>query len=317
MQDAGSKDLRGVIAATPTPLREDLTIDFDRLIDHCRWLLGPGRCDGINLLGTTGEATSLSVDARLAAMRAVASSGLPLDRMMVGTGAAALLDAVKLTAAARDLGYAGALLLPPFYYKDIDQESLAAYVGSVIAGAGSDGLKLYLYHFPQNSGIPYGIDTVAQLQERFPSTVVGLKDSAGNIEYTRELARRLTGLAVFPGSESVLSEAPRAGFAGCISATVNVTAGWVQSYWQAPDSDHGRSALALAGAVRQALSRHAFVATVKWALSDITHQPGWTRVLPPMRPLSESEGMALAAALAGTAYKDLSEPAAKWRAAVS
>ncbi|RWF15117.1 MAG: dihydrodipicolinate synthase family protein, partial [Mesorhizobium sp.] len=71
--------LQGVIAATPTPLNADLTIDTGRLIAHCRWLLGEGGCDGINLLGTTGEATSFSVEQRVAAMRAVAASGLPLE----------------------------------------------------------------------------------------------------------------------------------------------------------------------------------------------------------------------------------------------
>ena len=135
------KRLHGVIAATPTPLKSDLAIDVERLIGHCRWLLGDGGCDGINLLGTTGEATSFSVEQRLAAMRAVAGSGLPLERMMVGTGAAAFADAVTLTSAARELGFNGALLLPPFYYKGIEAESLADYVGAVIGKAGKPGAE--------------------------------------------------------------------------------------------------------------------------------------------------------------------------------
>ena len=135
------KKLHGVIAATPTPLKPDMSIDIERLIGHCRWLLGDGGCDGINLLGTTGEATSFSVEQRIAAMRAVAASGLPLQRMMVGTGASALADAVALTSAARELGFNGALLLPPFYYKGIDAESLADYVGEVIGRAGQSGAE--------------------------------------------------------------------------------------------------------------------------------------------------------------------------------
>ena len=107
------KTLKGVIAATPTPLNADLSIDIDRLVGHCRWLLGDGGCDGINLLGTTGEATSFSVEQRIAAMRAVAQSGVPLQRMMVGTGASALADAVALTRAARELGFAGRCFCRP------------------------------------------------------------------------------------------------------------------------------------------------------------------------------------------------------------
>src|SRR6516225_8810807 len=89
--------LQGVIAAVATPLSDNLTIDHDRLVSHCRWLLAQGGCDGINLLGTTGEATSFSVALRIDAMQAIARSGLPLERFMVGTGAAALEDAVRLT----------------------------------------------------------------------------------------------------------------------------------------------------------------------------------------------------------------------------
>src|SRR5690606_39222590 len=114
--------LSGVVAAAATPLNADFTIDTARLVEHCAWLLDGGGCHGINLLGTTGEATSFSVEQRLAAMTAIARSGLPLERFMVGTGAAALADAVGLTAAAMELGFAGALLLPPFYYKGIDDD---------------------------------------------------------------------------------------------------------------------------------------------------------------------------------------------------
>ena len=70
----------------------------------------------INLLGTTGEATAFSVEQRLAVMRAVADAGLPLERFMVGTGVPALADTVRLTRAACELGFAGALVLPPFFY---------------------------------------------------------------------------------------------------------------------------------------------------------------------------------------------------------
>ena len=47
-----------------------------------RWrgfLLDNG-CDGLNVLGTTGEATSFSIDQRQRVMSAYAASGLPLDR---------------------------------------------------------------------------------------------------------------------------------------------------------------------------------------------------------------------------------------------
>lgn len=100
----------------------------------------------------TGEAIPFSAAARVDAMRAIAGSGLPLDRFMVGTGPAALEDAVRLTAEAEALGLAGELLLSPFYYKGIDADGLVAFIEAVIERVGSDGLRLSLYHFPQNTG---------------------------------------------------------------------------------------------------------------------------------------------------------------------
>src|SRR6266851_8488271 len=113
-----SDKLQGVIAAVATAVDDKGEPDSARSTALARFLLDNG-CDGLNVLGTTGEATSFSLDQRRRVMSAYAASGLPLDRMMVGTGAAALADAVALTKHAGELGFAGALVLPPFYYKGV------------------------------------------------------------------------------------------------------------------------------------------------------------------------------------------------------
>src|SRR5262245_5771090 len=88
--------LKGVIAAVATPVNADGSPDTARATKLARYLIDNG-CDGLNVLGTTGEATSFSLDERKRVMDAYKSAGLPLDRMMVGTGAAAVADAVALT----------------------------------------------------------------------------------------------------------------------------------------------------------------------------------------------------------------------------
>lgn len=297
--------LTGVIAAAATPLRDDLSIDHERLIMHCRWLLGDGGCDAINLLGTTGEATSFSLEQRLAAMRAVAEAGLPMHRFMVGTGASALADAVRLTAEAKALGFAGALLLPPFYYKGIDDESLAAYVDTVIAQVGAEGLGLYLYHIPQNTGVPWPIEVVAALAERHPGTLAGLKDSSGDIAYSTDLAKRVPGIAVFPSSEATLSLARERGFAGCISATTNVTGPLARIAFHQAGTPEAEAAVAAAAALRAALSTVTLVAAVKDTVAEIHGDSVWRRPHPPLRPLTEAERRTLREALAQTEYPRL------------
>src|SRR5215475_10909297 len=123
--------LTGVIAAVATAVDESGAPDAARSVKLARFLLDTG-CDGLNVLGTTGEATSFSLEQRKRVMTHYRDAGLPLDRLMVGTGAAATADAVALTRHAAALGFAGALLLPPFYYKGVPDDGLAAYVGAIV-----------------------------------------------------------------------------------------------------------------------------------------------------------------------------------------
>ena len=292
--------LKGVIAAAATPIRDDLSIDLDRLVAHCRWLLGDGGCDGINLLGTTGEATSFSADQRVEAMRVVAKAGLPLDRFMVGTGAAALDDAVRLTAEAKALGFSGALLLPPFYYKGIDADGLVAYVETLVRRVGGDGLGLYLYHFPANSGVPYTPEIVARLRDALGETLRGLKDSSGDLDFSAGLAKSLPGFDVFPSAEASLGRAAELGFAGCISATANVTGPFAQAAWSGEGAAKTEG-LAAAIDIRAAIAKFPLVAAVKATLALMSGNAGWNRVMPPLTALTPAQNEALRGALGGTA----------------
>lgn len=296
--------LAGMIAAAATPFSDaEGAVDLDGLVGHCRRLLALG-CDGINLLGTTGEATSLPVDRRIAVMKAVASSGLPLDRFMVGTGAASLADAAALTAEAVELGFHGALVLPPFYYKGIDEAGLSAFYEGLIGQVDRAGLRLYLYNFPQNTGIRFSTAWISRLRDCYPDTVVGVKDSSGDIEAARALARDLPGFAVFPSTEAVAAEVGPDAFAGVISASLNVTVPFFRG---------GRGAgglgdrTAKAVAIRAALSEVPLVAAVKWALADLTGDPGWRLLCPPLVALNPGQVAHLVAALAKTDYPSLGD----------
>jgi 4-hydroxy-tetrahydrodipicolinate synthase len=54
-----------VFCASLTPLQADGTPDHGLFVEHCHYLLEEG-CDGIALLGTTGEANSFSSGERKA-----------------------------------------------------------------------------------------------------------------------------------------------------------------------------------------------------------------------------------------------------------
>ena len=287
-----SPRLRGVIAATATPIDADFRPDLGRLVRHCRALLDGG-CDAINLLGTTGEATAFGVEQRIAVMRAIAESGLPLDRFMVGTGVPALDETVRLTRAACELGFAGALVLPPFYYPDVHDDGLVAYIDALVARVDHSRVAVYLYHIPQNTKVPWPLEVVARLRERHGATLAGLKDSAGDLAYARSIVAAVPGFDVFPSSEATLGNATADGFAGCISATVNVTARESQAAWSGQGSASGAAAAKKAAELRAIVAGHPLVAAVKSLLAARYRDDAWRRLALPLVALDSDRAAAL------------------------
>ena len=103
--------------------------------------------------------------------------------MMVGTGAAATADAVALTRYAAELGFAGALVLPPFYYKGVPDDGLVAYIDTIVKATAQQPIPIYLYHYPQQSGLHWHVALVKRLLDTFGARIVGLKDSSGDMSY--------------------------------------------------------------------------------------------------------------------------------------
>ena len=272
-----SKTLSGVIAAVATPLDENGAPDLKRATDLARHLLDNG-CDGLNVLGSTGEATSFSVAERKAVMDAYKANGLPLGRLMVGTGAASVSDAIVLTKHAAALGFGGALVLPPFYYKGIPDDGLVDYIGTLVKATADSKLPLYLYHYPQLTGLQWHVPLIKRLRETFPSRIVGLKDSSGDMAFSRAAAAVAPDFAVFPSSEACLIEARGGAFAGCISATANLNPDLCQRAWSQGDA----VALDAAVTIRKLFEGRQLVPGVKALLSHIHGDPALARVRPPL-----------------------------------
>jgi 4-hydroxy-tetrahydrodipicolinate synthase len=282
--------LRGVIAAISTPVEPNGEPEIARATKLARFLLDNG-CDGLNVLGTTGEATSFSLAQRQTVMTAYRDAGLPLDRLMVGTGAAAVADAVALTRHAAELGFAGALVLPPFYYKGVPDDGLAAYIDTIVSATTAKPIPIYLYHFPAQSGLPWHPKLVRRLLDTFGQRLVGLKDSSGDMAYAREVAAISPAFKVFPSTEAVLVEARGGAFAGCISATANLNADLCQRAWSRGDA----TALDTAVTIRKLFDGRALVSGVKALLAHIHGDAALSRVMPPLAAFSPADTAAVVA----------------------
>ena len=282
--------LRGVIAAVATAVDDKGEPDTARSTTLAKYLLANG-CDGLNVLGTTGEATSFSLEQRKRVMTAYRDAGVPLDRLMVGTGAASVADAVALTRHAAELGFAGALVLPPFYYKGVPDDGLVAYIDTIIAATAAKPIPIYLYHFPAQSGLPWHVNLVKRLLDAHGGRIVGLKDSSGDMAYAREAAAISPTFKVFPSTEAVLLDARAGAFAGCISATANLNADLCARAWKNGDA----AALADAVTIRKLFDGKQLVSGVKALLAHIHHDPAWARVPPPLSAFAAADRAAVTA----------------------
>ena len=111
---------------------------------------------------------------------ALGSSDIDAGLSVPGVGCCAIPDTVALCQMALDIGAAGVLMLPPFYYKPVDDDGLFAAYAEIIERVGDSNLKILLYHIPQNTGVPITLDLIDRLTGAYPGTVVGIKDSAGD-----------------------------------------------------------------------------------------------------------------------------------------
>lgn len=283
--------LHGVIAAVATAVGEDGEPDCARSIRLARHLLDNG-CDGLNVLGTTGEATSFSLAQRRRVMTAYREARLPLDRLMVGTGAAAVADAIALTRHAADLGFAGALVLPPFYYKNVPDDGLFTYIERILEATAASPIPIYLYHFPAQSGLPWHMGLITRLLASFGDRLAGLKDSSGDMAFARQAAAISDRFKVFPSTEAILIDARAGAFAGCISATANLNADFCRLAYRDGDG----AALAAAVAIRGLFDGKPLVSGVKALLAHIHKDAAWAQVVPPLCVFPRSD---LLAAIAG------------------
>ncbi|MBV8068161.1 MAG: dihydrodipicolinate synthase family protein [Candidatus Eremiobacteraeota bacterium] len=280
--------IAGIWSAVLTPADEGFGPDPSRAIPYYAELLQRG-CDGLNLLGTTGEAMSFSADQRLRFMEALASSGIAKDRMMAGTGAASLGDAIRLTRAAFDCGFAAALVMPPFFFREASDAGVIAFFDALIARTSPPCGRVLLYNFPRMSGIAFRPALVDRLVAEFPGVIAGMKDSSNDAKLQAEVLARHPNFAVFPGSESDLLEALGRGVRGCISGSVALWPQLAQAVLRDGDSAQARELTDR----RATLDGLPFIPAMRYLVARSLNDPAWERAMPPQRRLTADESGAL------------------------
>jgi len=287
-------DIHGLWPALLMPFDADGRLDAPRALAHAHRMLAAG-CDGVTLFGTTGEGPSFTVAERKELLELMLGNGIGANQIIVTTTALALGDAIDLGRHAARLGVHRQMFMPPFFFNQPRDAGVIEAVSQVIRGIGDDALKLLLYHFPVMSTYGFSQGTIRELVKRFPSQVVGAKDSSCDLAHALEWAKAFPELSILVGAEHHLAEVMQVGGSGSINGLANVAPRLMARVVKAPgqvsavDSRLILDLLALLG-VRPNMP---FVGVYKMMLAEQLADVQWLNMRAPLCPLDPHEAQAV------------------------
>ena len=214
--------LRGLVAATFTPLRNDGTLNLQQVGPVVDRLLRLG-VGGLYVCGSTGEGISLTGDER----RHVADAHVKAARgrvpVVVQVGHNSLHEARQLAAHAQDVGADAVSANAPSYFKISSTRSLVDCMQEVASGA--PNLPFYYYHIPHLTGANFDmIEFLQRASEALPN-LVGIKYTAPTVhEYQACLEWNERQFDVLWGSDEMLLSALAVGAKGAVGSTYNIAA---------------------------------------------------------------------------------------------
>lgn len=210
--------MRGIIPPVITPLLDRDTLDvagLERLIEH----ILSGGVHGLFILGTTGEAPSLSYRLRYELIERVCSLVKGRVPVLVGITDTSFTESVNTAGKANDAGAQVVVLAPPYYFP-AGQPELLEYLRHLTPEL---PLPLLLYNMPSLTKAVFEPQTVRAAAEI--SGIVGIKDSSGNMIYFHQLQSLLhdrPDFSLLMGPEELLAEAVLLGASGGVCGGANI-----------------------------------------------------------------------------------------------
>jgi len=255
-----------VALATPMKSNSDHEVDLDTLRDMLRWHKKEGT-DGIVILGTTGEASTLSSAEKDDIMRVTREEVGGVLPIIVGTGTVDTRATIEATRQAKRNGADAALVVTPYYVKP----SQAGLLEHFTAIADAADLPLVLYNVPGRTGVDLSVETTVKLSHH--PMIRGLKDATGDNNRVTPM-RKIIGddFRLYSGEDGMARDYVLKGGDGVISVTANVAPGTVSKVMAAAKANDAATAEAMdkpLSALHRDLFCEANPIPVKWALAKM------------------------------------------------
>ena len=221
------KDLMGLGTALITPFKADGSVDYEALTRLLDTQL-TGFVDYIVVLGTTGEAATLTADEKREVRQFIVKyvdGRLPLVLGVGGNNTAAVCAELDAMRDELSENYAAILSVCPYYNKP-NQEGLYQHFCKV---SEVSPIPVILYNVPGRTGVNLLPETVMRIYSAHPDKIAGIKEASGNLDQIKHLIDLAKGkLMVISGDDGIACEVMEAGGAGLISVASNAFPGDVR-----------------------------------------------------------------------------------------
>ncbi len=275
----------GTYCAALTPINSDRSINKELFLNHCKHLLAEG-VDGLAVFGTTGEANSFSMSEKIEAINYLIDNNVKAEKLIPGIGQCSIKDTIALSQMAAKLNVKGVLVLPPFYYKNVQDEGVINYFKKVVEETGENSLQYILYNIPQVSGVAISINIIEKLIHLFPDNFVGMKDSSGDLDNMLRIIKSIENFSLFSGSDILALKVCKQGGAGAITATSNISgkllAYILNNYKEEANIENFEALQDLQVQIRDTLFASEPISSLKAFLSIKNNEESWNRVVPPL-----------------------------------
>ncbi len=217
--------IKGAYTAIITPFKTDGTLDEEGLRKNIRYQIESG-IDGIVVLGTTGEASTLSWAEKENIIKIAREETLNKVHLMVGTGSNSTQTTIEQTQLAKQLGADSVLIVTPYYNKPT-QEGIFRHFQAI---AQNVNIPIMMYNIAGRCVINIETATLKRIAE-LPN-VVGVKEASGNISQIQEVilnvARKRSGFSVMSGDDALTLSTMAHGGQGVISVASNLIPGEIK-----------------------------------------------------------------------------------------
>ena len=270
--------IKGIYAASMSLFNKDLSLNVEKTIAHAEKIIEQG-CHGVAIFGSTGQAQLISISEKITLLNSLSQNRYK-DKYLIGTGLNSLSETINLMKVASSLNFNDFLIMPPAYYKYGDTEVIEFYSRLVDAVPDS---RIVLYNFEKLCGYKFSIDCVEELVKKFPSQIVGVKDSSYNLyEHLK-----IDNFSILPGSELKLLKGLELGSTGIITATCNVTANLSRKVYDDFIQKKPQTTNEILCKVRSVFDKFNLISGLHSFMSD--GDEIYKNVLPPVSLLSEKD----------------------------